>query len=304
MGERTAGGRSFAFASESVVLDVNGYESLRDLAAGEAVFVDLERNVATERIAVRPHRPCIFELVYFARPDSSLDGVSVYTARIRMGEALARTWRRLGLHADAIVPVPESARIAALAMAQSLQIPYREGFVKNRYVGRTFIMPQNAERQDSIRAKLNTIPLEFRGKTVLIVDDSIVRGNTSRQLVALARSAGAERVYFASCSPPLRFPCPYGIDMSTKRDFIARCRTPAEVASEIGADAVVYQDLADLERAALAGNPALERFCTACFDGVYPTEDLTAEMLDAIEAERTCSHGARADTSSTPHRQN
>jgi len=282
------GAGSFAIASESVVLDVNGYEEQRDVGPGEAVFIDLDRRVPVERLADAPHRPCIFELVYFARPDSFLDQVSVYKARMRMGEALADKWRRSGLTADVVIPVPESARIAALAMAQSLGITYREGFVKNRYVGRTFIMPRDSERRDSVRAKLNTIPLEFSGKRVLLVDDSIVRGNTSRQLVRLARNAGADRVYLASCSPPLRHPCPYGIDMSTKREFIARGRTEDEVASLIGADAVVYQDLDDLQEAGLRGNRDLERFCTACFDGDYPTGDVTEETLLAIEADREC----------------
>jgi len=288
MGERTNGERSFAIASESVVLDVNGYDVQRDLGPGEALFIDMDYQISTARLAEKPHRPCIFELVYFARPDSFLDEVSVYKSRLRMGEALARTWAGQGLDADVVIPVPESARIAALSMAQELGIPYREGFVKNRYIGRTFIMPRDSERRDSLNIKLNTIPLEFDDKKVLIVDDSIVRGNTSRQLVRLARKAGAKKVYLASCSPPLRFPCPYGIDMSTKKEFIARDRTPVEVADAIGADAVVYQDLGDLEETGLRGNPSLDRFCKACFDGEYPTPDLTEEHLAAIEQERTC----------------
>lgn len=279
--------RSVAVASESVVLDVLGYETRRDLAAGEAVFVDNERRIHAERLSDRPHRPCLFELVYFARPDSCLDRISVHKARLRMGEALAERWVASGLHADVIIPVPESARTAALSMAQVLSMPYREGLVKNRYVGRTFIMPKDTERRDSVRAKLNPIPLEFEGKDVLLVDDSIVRGNTSRQIVRMARAAGARKVFLASCSPPLRYPCPYGIDMSTKREFIARGRTPGEVGAEIGCDGLVYQRLDDLERAGLRGNPRLERFCKACFDGDYPTEDLTPEHLAAIEAERT-----------------
>lgn len=290
LGERTNGERSFAIASESVVLDVNGYDTQRDIKPGEAIFINMDREVVSAVVAEKPHRPCVFELVYFARPDSFLDEVSVYKARIRMGESLAAKWQRMGADVDVVIPVPESARISALSMAQALGLPYREGFVKNRYVGRTFIMPKNSERKDSIRAKLNTIPLEFDDKRVLLVDDSIVRGNTSRQLVRLARRAGARKVYLASCAPPLRFPCPYGIDMSTKKEFIARCRTSEQVAEEIGADAVVYQDLEDLERAGLRGNPKLEKFCRACFDGKYPTADVDAETLEAIEQERTCSH--------------
>lgn len=292
LGERRNGEQAFAFASESVVLDVNGYEVQRDVQPGEAVFVGMDRRVASQRLVEKPHRPCIFELVYFARPDSFLDGVSVYRSRLRMGESLAARWVGTGLRADVVMPVPESARIAALSMAQALGVPYREGFVKNRYVGRTFIMPSESERKDSIRAKLNTIPLEFSGKNVLIVDDSIVRGNTSRQLVSIARKAGAEKVYLASCSPPLRYPCPYGIDMSTKREFIARGRSAEEVAAAIGADAVVYQELPDLEEAGLRWADRVERFCTACFDGEYPTGDVTEEMLRAIEEERTCAHHA------------
>jgi amidophosphoribosyltransferase len=292
LGERSEGGgggagKSVAVASESVVLDVNGYESRRDLAPGEAIFVDRDHVVHAERLSELEHRPCIFELVYFARPDSCLDRISVHKARLRMGEALARRWAQSGLRADVIIPVPESARTAALAMAQALSLPYREGLVKNRYVGRTFIMPSDSERRDSISVKLNPIPLEFKGKDVLLVDDSIVRGNTSRQLVRMARSAGADKVYLASCSPPLRFPCPYGIDMSTKREFIARGRSETEVAREIGCDGLVYQTLADLEQAGLRGNPRIDRFCTACFDGDYPTPDLTEAQLAAIESERT-----------------
>lgn len=291
LGERRDNG-SLAVASESVVLDVNGYAQQRDLQPGEAVFIDLDRHVTTERLVHRSHRPCVFELVYFARPDSFLDKVSVHKARLRMGEALATAWQERGLTADVVIPVPESARIAALAMAGELGLPYREGLVKNRYVGRTFIMPKDADRRSSVRAKLNTIPLEFEGRDVLLVDDSIVRGNTSRQLVDLTRRAGAKRVSIASCSPPLRYPCPYGIDMSTKKDFIARCRSEEQVAAEIGADAVVYQELAALEQAGLKGNRELEKFCTACFDGDYPTDDITLEMLEAIESERSCAQDA------------
>jgi len=291
LGQRVNGGSSFAVASESVVLDVNGYETQEDLGAGEALFIDAERRMHRRRILERPHRPCIFELVYFARPDSFLDKVSVYKTRLRLGESLAEKWRRSGLEADVIVPVPESARIAALSMAQALQIPYREGFVKNRYIGRTFSMPRASPRKDSVRAKLNTIPLEFEGKRVLIVDDSIVRGNTSRQLTQLARKAGATKVYLASYSPPLRYPCPYGIDMSTKREFIARGRMEEEIAAAIGCDAVVYQELEEMEEAALRGNPELESFCKACFDGRYPTADVTEDVLEAIERERSSAQG-------------
>jgi amidophosphoribosyltransferase len=224
--------------------------------------------------------------VYFARPDSNLEGISVYRARLRMGDRLARTFQARGLHADVVIPVPDSACTAALAMAQSLGLPYREGLVKNRYVGRTFIMPDDGERRRSVRRKLNSIPDEFHGKDVLLVDDSIVRGNTCRQMVALARAAGARKVYFASTSPPLVHPCVYGIDMSTRREFVARGRTDEEVARQIGADAVIYQSLDDLLAAVQEGPPKIDQMCAACFSGDYPTGDITSEMLLQIEEER------------------
>jgi amidophosphoribosyltransferase len=207
-----------------------------------------------------------------------------------MGERLAETFRRTGHQADVVIPVPDSARTSALAMAQELGIPYREGLVKNRYVGRTFIMPDDGERKSSVRHKLNSIDEEFSGKNVLLVDDSIVRGTTSHQIVQLARSAGARRVIFASTSPPLLYPCVYGIDMSTRREFIARDRSHQEIARLIGADAVVYQTLDDLLAAVQDDHPALDKMCAACFSGDYPTGDITQEMLLQIERERTVSH--------------
>jgi len=286
-------GSSYAVASESVVLTTLGYEVLPWGAPGEVLFIGLDGQVAREKVEeARPH-PCLFEYVYFARPDSHLEGVSVYRARMRMGERLADRFRALGYRADVVIPVPDSARTAAQAMAQALSLPYREGLVKNRYVGRTFIMANDGERKRSVRHKLNTIEEEFRGKEVLLVDDSIVRGNTSRKIVQLARAAGAARVLFASTAPPIVHPCVYGIDMSTKREFVARDRTDAEVATEIGADAVIYQELADLEAAVGQGEPKIGRFCNACFSGKYPTGDITPEMLASIEQERT-SHGGCA----------
>jgi amidophosphoribosyltransferase len=291
MGERreAEGGLSYAVASESVVLDVAGFTNLRDLKAGEAVWIDKDRNVTYMQVARSPHRPCIFELVYFSRPDSVLDGVSVYKTRLRLGEKMAEAWKKTGLEVDVVIPVPESARTAGQSMAQALGVPCREGLVKNRYIGRTFIMPNDAERRRSIRHKLNPIRLEFEGKRVLILDDSIVRGNTSRQLVKIARDAGAAKVYLASYSPPLVSPCPYGIDMSTKREFIARDHTVDEVRSELGADYLLYQDLSDMVESARVGNPTIEKFCSACFDGHYPTGDVTEEMLSDIENERLSS---------------
>ncbi len=283
-----SGGWAHAVASESVVLATLGYELLPYGEAGEALFVGLDGSVHREQVGRPQPHPCVFEFVYFARPDSYLEGTSVYGARLKMGERLARTFRDRGLHADVIIPVPDSARTAALAMADRLGIPFREALVKNRYVGRTFIMPSDGERQRSVRHKLNTIDEEFRGKDVLLVDDSIVRGNTSRKLVQLARSAGAHRVLFASTAPPLVHPCVYGIDMSTRREFVARARSDEEVAAKIGADAVIYQSLDDLLAAVRETQPGrIDRMCTACFSGDYPTGDITESMLLQIESERT-----------------
>jgi amidophosphoribosyltransferase len=292
MGERAEadGKKSFCVASESVLLDLLDYHHTSNLQAGEAVVIRLDGTVTRRQIRNLPHHPCLFEWVYFARPDSFLDKVSVYKSRLRMGEHLAEKWRKTGIAVDVVMPVPESARDAALAMAQRLGVKYREGFVKNRYIGRTFIMPDNKIRKKSIRHKLNAIQLEFKDKDVLLVDDSIVRGNTSREIVQMAREAGARKVYFASCSPPLKHPCVYGIDMSTKNEFIARGRTDEQIAKEIGADYVLYQDLADLETSVREGNPELVQFCNACFSGQYPTGDVTQDVLDRIEGERLLAH--------------
>jgi amidophosphoribosyltransferase len=292
MGERTEadGGKSFCVASESVLLDLLDFHHTSSLRAGEAVAIRFDGTVTRRQIRHDPHHPCLFEWVYFARPDSFLDKVSVYKSRLRMGEALAERWREIGIHVDVVMPVPESARDAALAMAQKLGVKYREGFVKNRYIGRTFIMPVDAQRRKSVRHKLNAIQLEFKDKDVLLVDDSIVRGNTSREIVQMAREAGARKVYFASCSPPLKHPCVYGIDMSTKNEFIARGRSSEQIAREIGADYVLYQELEDLEAAVREGNPELAQFCNACFSGLYPTGDVTQDVLDRIEGERLLAH--------------
>jgi amidophosphoribosyltransferase len=212
----TADGVWYAAASESVVLDVIGYDTVGDIAAGEAILVDAQRKLHRKQITNKPHRPCIFELVYFARPDSMLDSISVYKTRRRFGRALAAQWRESGAPTpDVVIPIPDSSRDAAMALADELDLPYREGLVKNRYIGRTFIMPDQGSRQDSVRRKLNTIPLEFRDKKVLLVDDSIVRGNTARRIVQMAREAGAAEVYLGVTSPPLVSPCPYGIDLAT-----------------------------------------------------------------------------------------
>ena len=284
--KQTAEGVFWAVASESVVLDVAGYEPVRNVAAGEAIWIDSSRQIQSFQVGSSPHRPCIFEHVYFARPDSVLDDISVYEARLRLGESLAEKWRENAHDVDAIVPVPESARTAAQRMAEVLGIPYREGFVKNRYVGRTFIMPNDRQRQSSIRNKLNPIRVEFEGKRVLIVDDSIVRGNTMRQIVRIARQMGAREVHLASYSPPLLHPCPYGIDMSTKREFIARGKSTAEIAAELGCDSVIYQDIEPMVEAVRKAGKCNKTFCTACFTGSYPTGDITEDMLADIEADR------------------
>ncbi|MDH3783930.1 MAG: amidophosphoribosyltransferase [Acidobacteriota bacterium] len=281
-----AGGHAYAFASESVVLTTIGYERMAAGPPGEALFVDMDGNVHSKQVAPPKHHPCVFEYVYFARPDSYLEDISVYQSRVRMGERLAKTFQASGLNADVVIPVPDSGRTAALAMAQSLGLPYREGLVKNRYVGRTFIMANDSERRRSVRSKLNTIDEEFRGKHVLLVDDSIVRGNTSRQIVHLAREAGAKSVVFASTSPPLVHPCVYGIDMSTRREFVARDRTHEQVAEQIGADAVLYQGLDDLLDSVREGSSRITNMCSACFSGNYPTGDITPETLLRIENER------------------
>lgn len=282
----TPDGPCYALASESVALEIAGFTDLRDLANGESLWIDKDRNITSTILSETPHRPCIFEHVYFARPDSMLDKVSVYKTRLRLGEAIAAQWKKTGLDIDVVIPVPESARSAAQSMAQSLGVPCREGLVKSRYIGRTFIMANDNERKRSIRHKLNPIRLEFEGKRVLLLDDSIVRGNTARELVRMAREAGAEKVYLASYSPPLLYPCPYGIDMSTKREFAARGKTVDELAKDFGCDALIYQDLSDMTEAARAGNKEIDRFCTACFDGEYPTGDITADILESIENER------------------
>jgi amidophosphoribosyltransferase len=283
----TEKGPWFAVASESVVLDVAGYGEIEDLAAGEALFVGSDGRVQRQRIGEKPHRPCIFELVYFARPDSMLDKISVYKTRIRFGQALARQWRAADAPTpDVVIPIPDSSRDAAMAMAGELGVPYREGLVKNRYIGRTFIMPNQNSRQSSVRRKLNAIPLEFQGKDVCLVDDSIVRGNTARRIVRMAREAGANRVFLAITSPPLVSPCPYGIDMATKTEFIAQNGDTQEVANQLEADYLLYLAKDEMNEAGRTGNPEIEEFCNACFTGEYPTGDITPEVLEAIGSER------------------
>jgi amidophosphoribosyltransferase len=287
--QETERGTEYLVASESVAVEALGFKLLRDVAPGEAVFIDEDGNFHSQQCAERPTlNPCIFEYVYLARPDSIIDGASVYETRLAMGEKLADKIRRQYRHLDidVVIPIPDSSRPAAMQLALGLGLPYREGYIKNRYIGRTFIMPGQAVRRRSVRQKLNTIALEFKGKNVLLVDDSIVRGTTSREIVQMAREAGARRVYFASAAPPVRFPNVYGIDMPTRAELIAAHRSEEEVGREIGADALIYQELEALKDAVRQVNPKLKSFETSCFDGHYITGDVTSDYLHAIEVRR------------------
>jgi amidophosphoribosyltransferase len=276
-------------ASESVAIEGTGHQVLRDVAPGEAVFVDLQGRVHTRQCAAHPTlHPCLFEFVYLARPDSVMDGISVYQARLNMGETLAQ--RVISTmppsEIDVVIPIPESSRPSAMQLAHRIGKPYREGFVKNRYVGRTFIMPGQAVRKKSVRQKLNAINVEFKDRNVLLVDDSIVRGTTSKEIVQMAREAGARRVYMASAAPPVRFPNVYGIDMPTKEELIAHGRSIEEIRAFIGADALIYQDIDAARRAVGSLNPKLAGFEASCFDGVYVTGDVTAEDFASMELQR------------------
>lgn len=282
-------GTEYLVASESVALDTLGFKYLRDIEPGEAVFIDFDGNFHSQQCSSKATlNPCIFEYVYFARPDSVMDGISVYETRLYMGEYLADKLTRVwdGHDIDVVIPIPDSSRPSALQLANHLGIPFREGFVKNRYIGRTFIMPGQAMRKKSVRQKLNAISVEFKGKNVLLVDDSIVRGTTSREIVQMARDAGARKVYFASAAPPVRFPNVYGIDMPSRQELIATGRTDEEICREIGADRLIYQDLDDLKAAVSKANPAIKNFDASCFDGKYITGDITPEYLDMVELAR------------------
>lgn len=290
LGQRTGGADAgYMLASESVALDVLGFKLLRDIAPGEAVILlpngDMLSRLCAETTG---YTPCIFEFVYFARPDSIIDRVSVYKARLRMGEMLAAKIRRIWLDhdIDVVIPIPDTSRTAALQLANVLGVKYREGFIKNRYIGRTFIMPGQQTRRKSVRRKLNPIDLEFRDKNVLLVDDSIVRGTTSMEIIQMARDAGAKKVYFASAAPPVRYPNVYGIDMPTVEELIAHNRTDEDVQREIGADWVVYQELTDLIEAVRRGNCTIKGFDTSCFDGKYVTGDVTPEFLHRLNHSR------------------
>ena len=291
-------GMEYIFASESVAIDVLGYELLRDVAPGEAVFIDMEGAMHARQCAEHPElTPCIFEHVYFARPDSLMDGISVYKARLRMGEYLAKKiLREFPDHdIDVVLPIPDTSRTSALQLSYALGVKYSEGFIKNRYIGRTFIMPGQTQRKKSVRQKLNAIDLEFRGKNVLLVDDSIVRGTTSQQIIQMARDAGANKVYFASAAPPVRYPNVYGIDMPAANELIGHGRDEQQIAEAIGADRLFYQDLEDLVEAVKKKAKGIERFDTSVFNGEYVTGDVSQDYLQHIENLRKDS--ARSDQS-------
>ncbi|MGM0595064.1 MAG: amidophosphoribosyltransferase [Pseudomonadota bacterium] len=290
IGKRTtAAGDEYMVASESVAIDALGFERLRDVEPGEAIFIDMAGNFYSRQcVEEAVHSPCIFEYVYFARPDSIIDGISVYKARLRMGEKLAKRmlsqWPEHDI--DVVIPIPDTSRTSALQLANSLGVNYREGFIKNRYIGRTFIMPGQQQRKKSVRQKLNPIELEFQGKNVLLVDDSIVRGTTSQQIIQMARDAGANKVYFASAAPPVRYPNVYGIDMPTSEELIGYGRDEQEIAEAIGADRLFYQDLDDLISAVLykKNKTRIARFDTSVFNGEYITGDVTPDYLSHLRA--------------------
>ena len=298
MGRNAEG--SVMVASESVTLEGTGHPLERNVNPGEAVFIDLQGRVHAQQCAMAPQlMPCIFEFVYLARPDSVMDGISVYQARLNLGEALAK--RVISTvppnEIDVVIPIPESSRPSAAQLAQLLGLPYREGFVKNRYVGRTFIMPGQAVRKKSVRQKLNVIASEFKGRNVLLVDDSIVRGTTSREIVQMARDAGARKVYMASAAPPVRFPNVYGIDMPTSNELVAHKRSVEEIRALIGCDALIYQDLEAMKKAIGSLGKALHGFDASCFDGVYVTGDMTDADIVRLNARRVGGEESQQDSS-------
>jgi amidophosphoribosyltransferase len=285
----TEKGTEYMVASESVAMDVLGFKVVRDVEPGEAVFIDMEGNFYSRQCSDEAKlNPCIFEYVYLARPDSVIDGVSVYQTRLDMGKSLAdkikREWPDKKI--DVVIPIPDTSRPSALQVGLALGLDYREGFIKNRYIGRTFIMPGQALRKKSVRQKLNPIGIEFKGKNVLLVDDSIVRGTTSQQIVQMARDAGANKVYFASAAPPVRFPNVYGIDMPSRDELLATGRSDEEICQEIGADALIYQDLDALIKDVKFRNPNIRDFDCSCFDGKYVTGDISEAYLAKIESMR------------------
>ncbi len=299
----TAQGNEYMLASESVALDVLGFKLVRDIDPGEAVYIAADGTVAMQQCAENPKlTPCIFEHVYFARPDSIMDGVSVYKARLRQGEKLAEKILRLrpDHDIDVVIPIPDSSRVAGQSLAHGLGVKFREGLVKNRYIGRTFIMPGQSQRKKSVRQKLNAIGLEFQGKNVLLVDDSIVRGTTCQQIIEMAREAGARKVYFASASPPVRYPNVYGIDMPTAEELIAHGHSEEKICKLIGADWLVYQDLEDLIASSAEGNPKLTQFDCAVFDGNYVAGDISnAYLMRLADARNDGNKSKLEDTGSS-----
>jgi len=291
-------GIEYMIASESAALFGMGFQFLRDVMPGEAIFIDLDGKLYNQQCAENPSlNPCAFEYVYFARPDSVIDGASVYATRLKMGEYLAEKIKKEFRHGeiDVVMPIPESSRPSTVELASKLNLSYREGFVRNRYIGRTFIMPGQEVRARSVRQKLNANASEFKGKTVLLVDDSIVRGTTSREIVQMARDAGARRVIFASAAPPVKFPNVYGIDMPTRNELIAHGRTNEEICREITADALVYQDIDGLRRSISDINPVLRSLDASCFDGIYVTGDITPDYLNRLESSRNNSRSELED---------
>lgn len=289
-GKEELWGSDYMIASESVAIVSQGYTVERDIAPGEAVYIDTAGKCHTQQCADNTRlSPCIFEHVYLARPDSIVDEVSVYKARLRMGDMLAKKIKRLrpDHEIDVIMPIPDSGRTAAMAMAETLGVHFREGFIKNRYIGRTFIMPGQAQRKKSVRQKLNPVELEFKDKVVCLVDDSIVRGTTCSQIIQMARDVGAKKVYFCSAAPAVRYPNVYGIDMPSPEELVAHGRTDEEVAKHIGADWLVYQDLEDLKRCSLVGNPNIDRFDCSVFDGDYITGDVDDAYIQRLSIERS-----------------
>lgn len=286
---QTDQGMEYIVASESVAIDALGFDLVRDVAPGEAIYIDAAGALHTSQCAENAElSPCIFEHVYFARPDSIIDGVSVYKARLRMGKYLAEKILRVFPEhdIDVVLPIPDTSRTAALELSYALGVKYSEGFIKNRYIGRTFIMPGQKQRKKSVRQKLNAIELEFKGKNVLLVDDSIVRGTTSQQIIQMARDAGANKVYFASAAPPVRYPNVYGIDMPAAEELIGHNRDEQQIAEAIGADRLFYQDLDDLIKAVRKKVPGIKHFDTSVFNGEYVTGDIDETYLAHIEAMR------------------
>ena len=276
----------YMIASESTVFKALDYEFVRDIHPGEAVFIDRHNKLHARICRHGELNPCLFEWVYLAAPDSTIDGVNVYKARVRMGEALAKQIKAAGIHIDSVIPIPDTGRPAAAGLADKLKVRYREGFVKNRYIGRTFIMPGQEMRKRSLNFKLHPIDLELRGNSVLLVDDSIVRGNTSKKIVEMARKAGAKKVYFASASPPIIGPDPYGIDLPTTTDLIAANHTIEEIRKMIGADGLFYTTVKDLHNAVRVGNHKIKRFSDSCFTGKYPTPEVTPKLLKQLGSGR------------------